>query len=289
MKTAIICTILLFESAICARCRTVTEQKVIDLTAKAIVSDLSLANGEDSATVINKLDEIAKKKIDRIGTALIGRESAEIVLLRLGYEPAIRRSINEFRKYDVVAWREVTKRLEWSSQPAIIPYLAEDFFLDEDPKQGVGISNGEEAVGAPPRSIFAAVVAGRIIHRASEFSPEMKRWADTMYELRLADPGQFRAGMKQWWIQNKDAFAKKDYSHVQPLADSVVEPDQNTIKQDVSPSQDATIRSPATALVLPTEVQPAVSGRSRVFFGGIAIAGASFLIVAMTYIRRRRL
>jgi hypothetical protein len=189
-------------------------------------SDLSIVTPELRPAVVEKMREVARRKGGWVllGTTTFSPMEADLLLLRLGDKFTIERMMEDYRAYDSrTSWSYVTSRFEYSQQPLIIPYLAEDFYSQENPQGGITIKPPPEsmefAVGAPPRSIFSGVVTTRIIEKAPEFSAEMKAWATQAYVVRQKSPERFRNLMRHWWDTNKAAFERGDYAAVVPVAE----------------------------------------------------------------------
>jgi hypothetical protein len=194
------------------------DQKALDLMGLSIKSELSIV-GADRSAVIARLREVATRKINHIGTASLSADNAQIVLMRLGDDQTIKQVIEEYRQYNSqYALAHVPDMLEWSHQPRAIPYLAQDFYLNDDPSAGV-VQKPDVDFGtsAPARSIFSAIISLEIIKRAPEFAPSLKTWAKDAYQLRLKNPKAFRAMMKFWWDENKNAFLSKSCDAVQAI------------------------------------------------------------------------
>ena len=195
-------------------------------------ADLTLIPPEQLEGVIFRLREIAARKSDLLlGTTLVDPAGADLLLLRLGDTFTIERMMKDYRAYDsMVSWDYVQTKFERSRQPKLIPYLAEDFSSKEDTNKGITISpppgSTEFAVGVPPRSIFSAVTAIRIIQKSSEFTPKMKAWADQADALWIKSPGDFRNLMQNWWEANKAAFERGDYLAVVPVAEEALVPNE---------------------------------------------------------------
>jgi hypothetical protein len=211
---------------------TAAEQVIRQLLAQGSVNcDLSVIPLAQKEAVIARLRETAAMKggYSLLGTTVLDVMDADLLLLRIGDTFTIERMIREYRAYDSMAsWDYVTRSFRYARQPRIIPHLAEDFYLEENPNQGITIDpppgSMEFAVGVPARSIFSGVIATRIIEKAPEFSPQMKAWATQAYALRMESPKRFRRMMRAWWEANKAAFARGDYKAVIPVAEHAAMP-----------------------------------------------------------------
>lgn len=192
-----------------------------------VKADLTLIPSDQKADVILRLRQVAaitQGVSMQIGNALVHKETADLLLLRLGDKFTMERMIRGYQTYDSPqAWVYDQEMFERSRQPLLIPYLAQDFYLNEDPKGGVTTNEPPDStdfvVSAPARSIFSGITAVRIIKEAPEFTKEMKAWAQQAYAVRLASPARFRGLMLAWWNVNKKAFERGEYGAVVPVAE----------------------------------------------------------------------
>ena len=157
-----------------------------------IPPDISLVPPQLKEAVISRLQDTARLKggYSLLGTVVLDLTESDLLLLSLGDDFTIERMMKDYRAYDSMAsWDYVTRTFQYSRQPKIIPYLAEDFYSKEDPNTGINVTpppnSGEFAVSVPARSTFSGVIVTRIISKAPEFSPQLKVWADQAYALRL--------------------------------------------------------------------------------------------------------
>jgi hypothetical protein len=206
---------------------TAAEQVIRQLLAQGSVNcDLSVIPLAQKEAVIARLRETAAMKggYSLLGTTVLDVMDADLLLLRIGDTFTIERMVQDYRAYDSMAsWGYVATKFRRARQPKVIPYLAEDFYLDENPNGGITRDappgSMEFAVGVPARSIFSGVIVTEIIQKAPEFSPQMKLWATQGYALRLESPERFRGMMRAWWEANKAAFTRGDYKAVISVAE----------------------------------------------------------------------
>jgi hypothetical protein len=237
-----------------------------------------------------------KRTSSKIGTTRIHPIKADLLLLRLGDKFTIERMLEDYRAYDSrTSWSYVTSSFERSRQPLIIPYLAEDFYSQENPNRGIVIQPPPEsmefAVGAPPRSIFSGVVTTRIIEKAPEFSPAMKAWATQAYVVRQQSPERFRNLMRHWWDTNKAAFARGDYQSVVPVAEPppVPPPPATPLPATPAPSTPTPPATPAASPLPPPAATPAlISGTERKTPVWPWFAGLGALLALLAVILKRR-
>lgn len=196
------------------------------LATGQVKADLSLIPPEQKEAVVSRLREIAQQKEGtvEVGTASVHVMTADLLLLRLGDRFTMERMVQDYRAYNsMVSWSYVQTQFEDSRQPLLIPYLAEDFYLDEDPSKGITVrpppDSTEFGASVPSRSVFSGVTAVRIIEKAPEFSPEMKAWVTQAYALRRESSLRFRNLMRTFWEKNKDAFGRQDYQAVVPVTE----------------------------------------------------------------------
>jgi len=186
--------------------------------------------------IVSILRDVAAGKISRMGRTVVTPRRAQIALLRVGDDKSIEEAIAQFRGYNSrFAWAGLPKAMEWSHHPKLIPFLAEDFFRDENPNQYLKskpqVGTTEATVVVPPRSVYAGTIAMHIIKRELAFSDELKEWAEKMISLRFSDVSKFRDTMRQWWKANKDHFEAEEYKKVK----SFIERGKNQVEQDEPP------------------------------------------------------
>jgi hypothetical protein len=191
--------------------------KILDLTRSSIHSDLTDVSPAERTELLQRLRKIASGEVTHIGGqspdsgAYPGQSNAQIVLMRMGDIPGIEQIIQRYRQYDAEVW-DYPKYFEWSKQPLLIPYLAEDLFLNDDPAHY--IDTGDVAV--PNRSIYSGIVIVRIVRSSPVFSDELRLWAKRMYQVWVDDPARFRKTMRIWWNANAKTFQQQNYAAVAP-------------------------------------------------------------------------
>jgi len=191
-----------------------------------IKADLTLIPPDQRTDIIFRLRRIAaitQGVSQEVGNSIVHKDTADLLLLRLGDKFTIERMIQDYRAYNSPhAWVYDQHLFELSSQPLLIPYLAQDFYLNEDTAKGFATGEPPDAtefvISGPPRSIFSGVTVVRLIQNVPEFTEEMKAWARQAYDVRLASPERFRNLMRVFWEKNKAAFERQDYRAVVPVA-----------------------------------------------------------------------
>jgi hypothetical protein len=157
-----------------------------------------LTHIKNNQTAIALLRDIAAQNVTNIGTASFSGLEARVVLLRLGDEPTMRSTIQLYReKYRSRGVQVLIQQIEWADQPALIPYLAEDFSREDGVKDEF-ISEGYTGMLSSPRSILSGILTGRIIARSSVFSAQLKAWANEMYTLSNRDSTLYKQRLQDW-------------------------------------------------------------------------------------------
>ena len=189
---------------------------------------LSHPNEMDSSTmsVIEQQQVISELRSAAEKTSWTGeRSTAKKLLVRIGDEQTIADAIEGLhgkgQNWD--NFHEAYQALSWSRQPAVIPLMIPDL---QDPSE-VMQRGGELAVG-PPHNVAAFIIMEII-----KTSPQLgERIVAPLREKGFTGMPQMRASLLNWWGQNKDAFARKDYAAVQPLEPvSLPEPPRATTNQ----------------------------------------------------------
>ncbi len=267
------------------------------LREKPWEADLTLVTEQNRDKVFTVLRGIADGEITQIGKSSMGESDAAMVLMRLGDIPTIERQIAIFREYKGRdAWQHIPQYFEWSRQPLIIPYLAEDLFLPGSVTEGTGFSSGGEVL-IPNRSTYAGLTALRIIE-ASEgiFSPEVKQWASDTHDLLFKDRNAFREQMRTWWKQNEEHFKNRDYAAVQPLQPEPAATPVATPALTPIPSPTAEPLPVATPSLPPVEIPPSPTPTSEValqenrwpLWVAAGLAVAVFGAITVRFMRRRK-
>jgi len=228
------------------------EKMAGDLVYLSLKEDVPSLEEVDRDEVVRVLREIERGNISKIGRTIVDRRGAQIALLRVGDDEALRQVVEQFRSYDSrYAWEGVPKAMEYSRQPKLIPYLSEEFFREEDPTkilrsrpqllnpQTAG-SPTEATIIVPPRSVYAGTIAMRIIMKSSSFTPEMQEWADSMIDMRINDTDSFQRSLRGWWIANKEHFEDENYKLV---TSEIAEPE--TQKVGALPVEQAEVKAPS--------------------------------------------
>ena len=151
-------------------------------------------------------------------------------LVALGDEQTIERVMHEFRENARKGTGTQSLGNNVYPQPLLIPYLAENFFLEDGDvidtdKIWVSSSNLQFSI-ASILDVFG------IIRRSSAFNADLKEWvkAEPSIPLRILDVPKCREVMRTWWRENEEHFAKRNYAAVKPGAPL----GKNLVKADAS-------------------------------------------------------
>lgn len=270
------------------------EADVATLTYKSMDADLSSISPGDRKKTIDLLRKFRSREIKEVSTIVPNQSGAEILLVRLNDSETIDKMISVYQKYNSrAAWSYIPKTFERAAQPAVIPYLAGDYFGDEPANANYGKegSTTEFGIIGPPKSIYSGVITLRVIQAAPEFNVELKHWAKEVYELRIRNPEGFRKLMRQWWEQNKEAFEKGDYASVTavPIKTYEVKPPGPVPQEAINhtepnplapPNQEATSTIKSDKPVV-TQLTPVVQNTSWLVIAGaviaVLLAGSGFI------------
>lgn len=204
------------------------------LSLKEPVPDLE---GVDRGEVIRILRRVTSGDLSKIGRTIVTPRRAQIALLRIGDDQEIAKVVEAFRNYDTrYALAGIPKAMEYAHQPKLIPHLAEDFFRDEDPEEFIksraGQGPADPTIVASPRSIYAGVIAMRIVSKDPSFSDETRQWADQMQRLRTEDASAFQKTMRGWWKANAKFFESGEYEKVS--SNTSVESDEELLAAEAA-------------------------------------------------------
>lgn len=170
---------------------------------KRSAADFSLINDDNRQRVTTILTAIATREVTQIGHSAMSARTAEVLLLGMGNVSAIERQMAVYRDYGSRdAWQYIPQNFEWSKQPLITPYLAEELYLPGG-TEPVGFSRDREVL-VPNRSVFGGLQIVWLIKASDEFTPAMKTWAHEMHRVSIYEPDAFREQMRGWWKQNED-------------------------------------------------------------------------------------
>ncbi len=180
-------------------------------------ADLSLISAENHDAAVKLLRDIATGKRSEIGNEMPSQTGAQIVLLRLADPETVEGAVFRYqRSYGTRTSYHIAEELVWAEQPAIIPHLAGDFFLNDGDKSTLRSTGDPIGIMAPPRSAFSAFTSLKIVAASKHFSPEMREWAKTRRNAGIYPFTAFREEMRVWWKQNEAAFKVGDYIAVKP-------------------------------------------------------------------------
>lgn len=103
------------------------DEIVAKVTSRAFESDLSQITPSNEAAVMAKLRQVAygTRSFTMLGTAMVDRDNARVILIRLGDGPTIEKVVSNFERYDSPsAVGHVPDLLVGARQPLVIPALA---------------------------------------------------------------------------------------------------------------------------------------------------------------------
>lgn len=221
------------------------------LKAALIAADAKAANLDglsrtEQTAILEILRGIFDQSITNIGTIAPSQSGAGIALVRLDDISTIKYLVSEYQKYNSrAAWDYIPKTFQRAANPNVINYLAPDFQLNE-PNDAFYGQKGDDAdfgISVPPRSIYSGTITLKIIAAAPEFRGELQAWAKQAQDFRFQHPEAFRHLMRKWWEQNREAFEKKRYDAVQPIA-LVVDEGSMIAKTEPAPETDRTPLAP---------------------------------------------
>ena len=129
---------------------------------------------------------------------------------------------------------------EFAKQPKLLPYLAQTLFLPGD-------TNPDAILKDLPtnRSIQALFTILGVVRTVDEFSPEVKAWAETVFDNDIDEAISREVGRK-WWKDNEKAFLAEDYRAVRPgLSAREIQTARTTPNSAASPSNPTATPMPA--------------------------------------------
>jgi hypothetical protein len=229
---------------------------------KVSLSEITAAKRD---AVVMLLRDVATHKVTSIGAVLPDAGSADIILLRLNDKSTIERMISAYRaSYGSRGSFWLAEHLELAAQAAVIPYLAEDFFLDDGDKSTI-VREGVGGLRVIPRSAFSGLTTLRIAAASEQFGMETRAWAKQRQTTSIYPLQDFRTEMRRWWRENETAFRKGEYQAVRPW-----EPEAPPAGR-VSPSTPP----PAPSVLVPAPTvpaEPAANAPTRVAQSSAAMA-----------------
>ena len=132
-----------------------------------------------------------------------------LILIRsFSDEKTLGEIMQDIRSDDSTKAHNAWMAVQYVNNPMLIPALAELLYLPEEARQFFA---GD--VVRSTRPLQAAMRISEIIQKCPEFFPQMKQGIGGSW----GSDEEFRATMRKWWEQNRDAFARKDYAAVKPL------------------------------------------------------------------------
>ena len=136
-----------------------------------------------------------------------GRTDARVPLLKLGDSSVIQDCLAELRAEPPHQRDLAVRQLGFAGNPKIIALLEPNLSREESAE-----ILWTEDIGFLPVSMAAAAAIKAIVLQSSDFSMEVKVWAQS---LPVMSPG-LRDGVRAWWRTNKAAIERGDFRAVVP-------------------------------------------------------------------------
>jgi len=209
------------------------------------------------------------------------RLGATSALLTFGDEETIGEVMADIRSDDPrkvdTAWGVVSH----INNPALIPYLAELLDLSEPAR--VWFRPGSD-LGHVTRPLRAAEVIREILIQGSEFGPDVRQWARGAWN---SDAEVFRAAIRRWWEENREAFMRKEYAAVRPPKGERVSelpaanPPVATSAVSVAPPVVSVVTQ--TVATVPAGMSSGVDGTLVLVVGVLVLLGAAIVLLWRVY------
>ena len=227
-------------------------------TASAAESAENLASGFSGLPVSEQtMANLPKGREQEVLAALVKRQSVyPETLLRINHEPTVK---SFFESYIALEGRSVGKQriIADCGSPYIIDELAPLLYSTD---QIFPRAWGEHADTDWGAAAGTALLIGKIIQKAPEFSPELKAWAKETLNASIGEPPRpdIIQAARAWWELNQDALLANQFDQVEvpaayplaPLSPSPVPPAPNHVD---APPPAAPAASPASAPALDPE------------------------------------
>ena len=192
-------------------CTSVLFGEVVDDEVKAVLSKGLQAVGWESkkpelqSMVISKLQGIMLDARD-YSRDYNRQRDARVALLNIGDDFTIKDTIRRYRR-NYFDRRNMAKVIESTTQPLLIPLLAEDLASSE-PANSLK-REGEVIVG--PRSVTSSAVICKLLENIPNINLEVKKWAR---QTSPRKPEELLEQVRIFWKENERAFMKEDYAAV---------------------------------------------------------------------------
>lgn len=236
MRFLLLLATVVAQIAVC-NARTEVEELVVQMLAEAPQkTDLGVITPANRDAVIKILRDAATFKVVKLGTSLLDETGAEIVLVRLNDTETITRLIGQYKDtYGSRGSFWLAGHLELAGQASVLPLLAEDFFMEDGDKSTINRDGKGGGIRVIPRSAFSGITVLRIAAECKQLSEETRAWANQRLMQSCYPYDKFRAEMRMWWKQNKEAFEKADYKAVKPLRPETTMPVTTTTPPPPTP------------------------------------------------------
>ena len=227
---------------------------------------------------------LPKGKEQEVLTALVKRQSVyPEVLLRLNHEPTVKRF---FEKYLAVKGRDAQAQSIIAScgSPYIIAELAPLLYSTD---QIFPRAWGEHADTDWGSAAGPAVLIGKIIQKAPEFSPALKEWAKETLNASINEsprPDIIHI-TRAWWELNRDALLANQFDQVKvpasyPKSNTVPIPPRGPSHSDIAPTPAPAASSPVAPASHPTPTAPTAPPAAPVTAPAATPANSSWWFLA---------
>ena len=136
---------------------------------------------------------------------------AHLLLIEMGERTTMEETRRLYEGDSVVASFSMQRQMQRSSQPAVIPLVAQDLFRDEPAKMG---RINSEFIDYP-LSVRSADIIRHVLINSPEFPADVRRWAAS-YNTRDAE--KMRNAIRAWWVLNKQQIEQVNYEAVVPVS-----------------------------------------------------------------------
>jgi hypothetical protein len=154
--------------------------------------------------------ELEKYLSGEIGKGLYANR-AEEALVEVGDAEIVQKQLDEFLHASTLRKASrAAKMLALSSDPGIIPPLADQMFVEEGTNF---VTEGEGEFFISPKSVLATDAIIKIASKAVEL-PDSAR--QSLKRVQKILPDERRRVLRRWWNENRNSFAAKRYDRILP-------------------------------------------------------------------------
>ena len=284
-------SIVLFALFLCGiLTSTVTHAESIDTMS---VSPIHGSNAYSRAQGLSpqaraQLQTLLRQKIH--GNLIEVEAGACQTLMELGDNETIERVIQLYRGDSYSQSAEMGRQMSRCSQPMLLPMLSEYIFRAE-PVKWIRYLGGE--ILDYPISIRTCWVMRQIVINSPVFGSDVKRSFEVFKDESDDSNSTLRLSLREWWHQNKEAFARKDYVAVKPMRP--VAPAMPVIQ--TNPASPAPHQpSNALSILVPSRFPPEPVGLKNrmpslylLIFGAGILCSGLFILLLVARQKRTRL